>query len=126
MPWIRGESPVWRDYSYSEHDFADPLSPTPWEKSLGLNQSNANCAILREDRFTLVHFASPELAPMLFDAQGKGEFENLAARPEFAPELLRLTQKLLSHRMQHMDHTLTTTVITKQGPVETARPEISG
>jgi len=121
MPWIQGENPDWRDFSYSEHDFANPVDPTPWERKLGLHQSNANCAILREERFTLVHFADG-MEPMLFDAQGRGELENIAENPEFAGEMLRLTQKLLSHRMQNTDHTLSTTMITKQGPVETQRP----
>ena len=121
MPWVKGEIPDWRDYSYSEHDFANPISPTPWERELDLHQSNANCAILREDRFTLVQFADG-MDPMLFDADGQGELENLAGNPAFASELLRLTQKLLRHRMQNTDHTLSTTMITKDGPIETARP----
>ncbi|MGB0968882.1 MAG: phosphonate monoester hydrolase, partial [Halocynthiibacter sp.] len=111
----------WRDYAYSEFDFANPISPTPWQEKHHLSQSNSNCAILREERFTLVHFAAG-MEPMLFDAEGRGELENIAEKPEFAGEMLRLTQKLLSHRMQNTDHTLSTTMITKEGPVETLRP----
>lgn len=121
LPWLRQETPKWRDYAYSEFDFANPISPTPWQETHHLNQSNANCAILREERFTLVHFAAG-MEPMLFDSEGRGELENIAKKPEFADEMLRLTQKLLSHRMQNTDHTLSTTMITKEGPIETRRP----
>lgn len=121
VPWLQGETPEWRDFSYSEFDFGNPIDPTPWQKKYGLNQSNANCAILRENRFTLVHFADG-FEPMLFDSDGKGELENVAAEPEFSGEMLRLTQKLLSHRMKNTDHLLSTIMITKDGPVNTTRP----
>lgn len=121
LPFVAGQSPDWRDYSYSELDFADPILKTPWQQRLGTHQSNSNLAILREDRFTLVEFAA-DVPPLLFDHHSAGELENVAEAPAMQGELLRLTRKLLKHRMGHMDHTLSTTMISPAGPLYSKRP----
>lgn len=114
-PMLQGETPKdWRKYSYSELDFADPIVPTIWQQHLGTSQSNSNLCILRDERFTLVHFAA-DLPSMLFDSEGHGEMENVAAKPEMQSDLMRLTQMMLSHRMAHMDHTLSTSSVTNDG-----------
>jgi arylsulfatase A-like enzyme len=114
-PMLQGETPQdWRKYSYSELDFSDPIVPTLWQQQLGTNQSNSNLCILRDKRFTLVHFAA-DLPPLLFDNNGNGEMENVATKPEMQSDLMRLTQMMLSHRMAHMDHTLSTNSITDDG-----------
>lgn len=121
-PFLQGEQPDgWRDYSYSELDFADPLRPTAWQKALGCDTQDSNLAILREDRFTLVQFAC-DLAPMLFDHDEAGEMQDLAANPEYADTLMRLTARMLRHRMRHSDQTHGQTLITAAGP-RTARPQ---
>lgn len=120
-PLLRGDIPQdWRKYSYSELDFADPVEPTIWQKQLGTNQSNSNLCILRDERFTFVHFAA-DLPPMLFDRQGNGEMENVADKSELQSDLMRLTQMMLRHRMTYMDHTLSTNIITDEGIQNTPR-----
>ena len=120
MPFLRGDDPQWRDHSYSELDLGNPLSPTIWQKKLGLGPDLANVAILRGPRFTLVHF-NGGLAPLLFDHEGDGEMRNVASEPDMAPVLLEMTRKILNHRMTNSDATLATTMITKDGAVQGTR-----
>ena len=121
LPLLRGEAPQdWRRYSFSELDFSEPLEPTLWQEELGTSASDSCLGILRDERFTLVEFAA-ELPPMLFDAQGRGELENVAGKPEYADDLNRLTRMMLRHRMRNMDHTLSMTAITADGPREQLR-----
>ena len=105
---------------FSELDFAEPEAASLWQKRLGTNNSNSCLDILRDDRFTLVEFAA-DLPPLLFDHQGKGEMENVAENPDFAPDLARLTRQILRHRMQNMDHTLSLDTITNDGPKQQKR-----
>ncbi|MBY6058665.1 alkaline phosphatase family protein [Leisingera daeponensis] len=115
LPLLHGEVPKdWRPYSFSELDFSDPLEPTLWQQELGTTASDSCLGILREERFTLVEFAA-DLPPMLFDSQGRGELENVAAWPEYSEDLCRLTRQMLRHRMRNMDHTLSLTAITGDG-----------
>ena len=46
-----------------------------------------------------------------------GEFRNLADDRDCAGEVLRLTGKMLDHRMRHADHTLSDMKITDSGTV---------
>ncbi len=115
--FLSGQSPAtWRNYSYSELEFGDPIDPTEWQKSLGLRPEVTNLAILRGARHTLVHF-NGGLPPLLFDHDGQGEFENIAQNADAAPILLELTQALLNHRMTHADGTFSNIMITSRGPV---------
>ncbi|MEP2030253.1 MAG: sulfatase-like hydrolase/transferase [Paracoccaceae bacterium] len=116
LPFIFGEAPEdWRTHTYSELDFSNPQTPTLWQDALGTSASNSCLGILREERFTLIEFAS-DLPPILFDAKGDGERKNVATDPKFATDLYRLTRRMLQHRMQHMDHTLSLDSITLEGP----------
>ncbi|WP_264212406.1 alkaline phosphatase family protein [Leisingera thetidis] len=115
LPLLRGEVPQdWRQYSFSELDFSEPLTPTLWQQALGTSPSDSCLGILREERFTLVEFAA-DLPPMLFDGQARGELENVAGQPEYAADLNRLTRLMLRHRMKNMDHTLSLVSITPDG-----------
>ena len=117
MPLLEGNQPEkWRKYSFSELDFADPIAPTLWQKTLGTDISDSCLGILRDDRFTLVQFGA-DLPPLLFDHKGKGEMENVAERPEFSQVLTQMTQEMLRHRMRHMDKTLSNWMITSDGPL---------
>ena len=120
IPFLEGSSPAnWRRGSYSELAFGNPVSPTPWQTELELSEAEANLAILRTDRMTLVHF-SGGLPPLLFDHTQAGEMTNVADDPGYAGDLLAMTQAMLSRRMQFPDTTLSKTMITDQGPVSGA------
>lgn len=115
LPLLLGEVPQgWRQYSFSELDFGAPLEPTLWQQALGTSASDSCLSILRDARFTLVEFAA-DLPPLLFDAKGQGELEDVSGKPEFAKDLARLTRQMLRHRMKNMDHTLSMTAITPEG-----------
>ncbi len=115
-PFFEGQVPqTWRDAVHLELDFSEPDKLTPWQKATGTGTRKSNLAIWREERWKLVHF-NGGLAPLLFDLQtDPKELCNLAGKPEHAATLLRLTQKLLSHRMCHADQTLTGYKITLDG-----------
>ncbi len=117
MPFLEGRTPdTWRTTSYSEIAFGDPVTPTLWQRELGLTDAAATLAILRSGRFTLVHF-NGGLPPLLFDHTAQGEMANLADDPAHAADLLAMTQALLSHRMSNPDTTLSKTMITSGGAV---------
>ncbi|MEX0351557.1 MAG: alkaline phosphatase family protein [Paracoccaceae bacterium] len=126
LPLIEGETPQgWREHTYSELDFSDPLSPTLAEQRLGTGPDDSSLCILREDRFTLIEFAA-DLPPILFDHQGAGEMENVAPRPEYQSDLARLTRSLLRHRMRNADQTLSLYSITDDGPKRRSRQSLRG
>lgn len=116
MPFLEGKSPdKWRDAVHLELDFGEPNGETEWQKSTGASLEEANLAILREDRFKLIHF-NGGLPPLLFDLdEDPNELVNLANDPAHTATLLRLTQKLLNHRMRHNDRTLADVKITPDG-----------
>ncbi|MDJ0827929.1 MAG: sulfatase-like hydrolase/transferase [Rhodobacter sp.] len=115
MPFLRGAAPEgWRDTTYSELDFGNPVAPTLWQTELGLGVAEANLAILREGPWTLVHF-NGGLPPLLL-SEADGQAVNHAADPGQAGLLLRLTRRLLDHRMRHADRGLSDWMITPDGP----------
>ena len=114
-PFLAGETPDdWRDYSYSEIDFGNPVQPTDFQTTLGLNLDACNLAILRRGRHKLVQFAAG-LPPLLFDMQAGGEAENLVSDPDNISILLDLTSRMLWHRMQNPDGTFSRTMVTSDG-----------
>jgi len=118
LPLMGGAVPEdWRDHAVSELDFADLEVPTPWQRALGLAPEACNLTILREARWKLVHF-NGGLPPMLFDlAADPGEMTDLAGDPAHAGELLRLTRRVLDHRMRQADHALTGMQATATGMI---------
>ena len=115
-PFLEGTTPEkWRDAVHLELEFSEPHTTTEWQKSTGVSLHEANLAILREERYKLVHF-NGGLPPLMFDLESDpGELVNLADDPAHAGTLLRLTQKLLNHRMRHSDRTLADVKITSKG-----------
>jgi len=117
-PFLQGTPPEsWRDAVHLELEFSEPTRETPWQKATGVSLHEANLAILREERFKLIHF-NGDLPPLLFDLEtDPNELRNLAEDPAQMPTLLRLTRKLLNHRMRHSDRTLADVKITSEGAV---------
>ena len=108
LPLLAGGTPPgWRDHVVSELDFADLETPTAWQRRLGLSPAACNLTAIREDRWKLVH-VNGGLPPLLFDlAADPDEMTDLAGDPAHQAEVLRLTRKLLDHRLRHADHALT-------------------
>jgi arylsulfatase A-like enzyme len=123
LPFLRGEAPaVWRDHVFAEIDFGDPETATRYQRHLGLRLAQCNLAILRENRFKLVHF-NGGLPPLVFDLENDpGEHVDLAADPAYAGELARLQARMLDHRMSHADHELSPMKLTESG-VKIAPPD---
>lgn len=118
LPHLEGRRPEgWRDSIVAELDFGEPDSPTEIQRELGLGLREANLTLLREKRFKLVHF-NGGLPPLLFDmASAERETRNLASDPAKAGELLRMTSKLLDHRMRNADRTLSDMKLTERRTV---------
>ena len=123
LPLLRGDAPAdWRDHAVMELDLADLETPTPWQTMLGMPVEAANLAIIRERRWKLVHL-NGGLAPLLFDLEADpGEHVNLADDPAQAATLLRLTRRLLDHRMRHADHALSDFQLAAGGTIRHRRP----
>lgn len=117
-PFVEGSTPeTWRDCVHLELDFGEPTHDTLWQEATGAAMPDANLAILREVRFKLVHF-NADLPPLLFDLKtDPHEMNNLADDPAHMATLLRMTRKLLSHRMTHADRTLANVRITENGAI---------
>ncbi len=114
-PFLRGKAPDdWRDYSYSELDYGDPVEPTLWQTRLGLDSDLTNFAILRGRKHTLIHF-NGGLPPILFDHEDEGEARNVANDPGASSILLEMTQRLLNHRLTHSEGRFARTMITAKG-----------
>jgi len=112
---VKSTPAKWKDCVHLELDYAEPDDATAYQHLTGLGLRECNVAILRETRFKLVHF-NGDLPPLLFDLQNDPhEMQDLAGDPTHAPTVLRLTRKLLSHRMKHADHTLSDYKITASG-----------
>jgi len=116
-PLMRGQVPDdWRDYTWSELDFARIPAVQDGLPSNALPFDQCNLSILREAHLTLVHF-NGGLPPLLFDHRGLGESRNLADDPAYADDMLRLTRRMLDHRMTHADGTLSSYSSSKDGPI---------
>ena len=117
MPLARGERPQgWRDYSVSELDFGDPVTPTLFQQQLGLSAHDCGVAILRTASHSLVHF-NGGLPPILFDHEGEGEGRNIAGDSGAGTVRLAMLERLLTHRMRYAEGRFSNTMITAGGVV---------
>lgn len=96
--------------SVSEYDFGHPITPTEWQTRLGIATDDANFAVLRTERYRLVHFAC-DLPPIVFDMAAEGERANLAEAPGNTGLCLDLSRQMLSHRMRNPDGLFSQTIV---------------
>ena len=117
VPWLDGQEPSdWRSHVFCEFDLANPVSPTRYQSQLGLKMREANLAIIRTERFKLVHF-NGGLPPLLFQLEDDpGELINVAADPAYSQTLQSMMALMLDHRMSHADQTLSRSALTASGP----------
>ncbi len=86
LPWLRGETPQWRDFVISEFDY----SVTPQAVKLGLEPRDARLFMVFDGRFKLMH-AEGGFRPMLFDLeQDPNEFNDLAKSNSNGEDIDRL------------------------------------
>ncbi|WP_269586308.1 sulfatase-like hydrolase/transferase [Roseibium sp. Sym1] len=89
-PWLRGETPDWREIVISEYDY----SVTPMRASLGVSSRDARLFMVFDGRYKLIH-AEGGFRPMLFDlATDPDEFDDLARWDTHGAEIERLYQHL--------------------------------
>ncbi len=117
LPFIEGAAPSpWREEAHWEFDFRDIVGQGP-EAALGLTSEQCSMSVLRGRRYKYVHFAA--LPPLLFDLEADpGEFRNLAEDPAHLPQRLDCASRLLSWRMEHAEHVLTSMLLTDDGVFE--------
>ncbi|MDP2496136.1 sulfatase-like hydrolase/transferase [Shimia thalassica] len=86
LPWLRGETPDWREFAISEYDY----SATPQCVKLGLEPRDARLFMVFDGRYKLMH-AEGGFRPMLFDLQeDPKEFRDLAKGDTHQAEIDRL------------------------------------
>lgn len=74
------------------------------EEKLRANPDACRVWTVRDDDCKYVQFGEDHLPPLLFDLKSDpGEFENLAAKPEYAATVAEYCQHLLRWRMRHED-----------------------
>ena len=118
LPFLEGRVPDdWRDYVFGELDLGDPERPTCYQQRLGLPMARCNVAIIRERRFKYVHVNGGQ-APLLFDMiDDPQETRNLAEDPDNMAQRLRLSGRMLDHRMTHAGHALSRLKLSARGVV---------
>jgi arylsulfatase A-like enzyme len=90
MPWLRGETPDWREVAISEYDY----SATGHCAALGLEPRDARLFMVFDGRFKLIHFEGG-FRPMLFDLEtDPEEFHDLAKGDAHQAEINRLYEHL--------------------------------
>ena len=90
MPWLRSETPEWREFVISEYDY----SATPQCVKLGLEPRDARLFMVFDGRYKMMH-AEGGMRPMLFDLEtDPDEFHDLAKGDAHQAEVDRLYSML--------------------------------
>lgn len=90
MPWLRGETPEWREVCISEYDY----SSTPMRDVVGVSNADARLFMVFDGRYKMIH-AEGGFRPMLFDLKSDpNEFVDLAKEDAHADEIARLYDHL--------------------------------
>ena len=99
--------PNWTELALTAIDFADPQQPTRFERALKLDALQANAAVLRDARYTLVHF-NGGLPPLLFDrSEDPFEEHDLSRTPTGEQQIARLRSALVDLMLSRKDRRLT-------------------
>jgi arylsulfatase A-like enzyme len=116
LPWLAGERPAgWRAAAHFEHDFRD-LETREFETALGLTSDRCALAVLQSESYAYVHLNG--LAPLCYDlAADPHQFQNIAADPLRAAEVLEQAQAMLTWRMDMAERRLTGCKLTPAGVV---------
>ena len=86
LPWLRGETPEWRDFVISEFDY----SPTPQAVRLDVEPRDARLYMIFDGRWKMMH-AEGGFRPMLFDLENDPEeFHDLAKTGAHQDQIHRL------------------------------------
>jgi len=117
VPFLSGETPaVWREDVHWEFDFREIPEGTA-QAALGLELDDCSLAVIRNERYKLVHFAG--LQPLLFDlSEDPDELHNVAEDPNYLSVRLEMAEKLLAWRSHHLERTLTGLSLTPGGPYD--------
>lgn len=90
LPWLRGESPEWRDYAVSEYDY----SATPEAAALKLDPKQARLFMLVDKDWKFI-FADGGFRPLLFDLNNDpDELNDLGADPDKAAVISMFLDRL--------------------------------
>jgi len=108
LPFLdTGEHPDGRGTAFTEVDYSNPLKPTRYQTAWNVDDTGANAAILRDARWTYIHFNAGQ-PPLLFDrSHDPHETNNLANDPAASGEITRLQSAMLDLRMRRADQRLT-------------------
>ncbi|MFV0473590.1 MAG: sulfatase-like hydrolase/transferase [Pikeienuella sp.] len=90
VPFLRGESPEWREYAISEYDY----SRTPMAAKLGVAPRDARLFMVADKRWKFMH-AEGGFRPMLFDMeQDPQELVDLGADPAHEAVIAMMYERL--------------------------------
>ena len=91
----------------TEIDLGHAGRPTRFQTALGLGELEANAMILRDERWSCVHF-NGDVPPMLFDRQSDpDEGVNLATDSAGEAQVARMRTRMRDLRMTRSDRRLT-------------------
>jgi arylsulfatase A-like enzyme len=89
MPWIRGESPEWRDFVVSEYDY----SVNPAVSKLASDPSSARLFMIADTRWKFMH--AEGMRPQLFDMENDPhEYIDLAEIPDHQEVIALMYERL--------------------------------
>ncbi|WP_340108206.1 sulfatase-like hydrolase/transferase [Pikeienuella sp. HZG-20] len=89
-PFLRGETPEWRDFAVSEYDY----SISPMAGALGVAPRDARLFMIADKRWKFIH-AEGGFRPMLFDMEtDPEEYRDLGDDPEHADIISMMYERL--------------------------------